>query len=135
MKTHFHDAHERRQYTLACETARRIVRDPALIEDARRFVERAMAPDPHQAVYTTMWRDLLSRPASVIATALIEDSDRGGLLRETSPVFGPGYTSREIAAILNPDGMAMLLKTPMPTSAPDPAELTRRLISLAPPLE
>jgi hypothetical protein len=48
MKTSFRDRHERLKYLKACETARRIVRDPGLIEQARRFVEEAMAPDPHQ---------------------------------------------------------------------------------------
>jgi hypothetical protein len=37
-----------------------------------------------------------ARPASEIAAALIEDSERGRLLRETRPVFGRGLTSREV---------------------------------------
>jgi hypothetical protein len=44
-----------------------------------------------------MWRQLLSQPAAEVAAALIEDSERGRLLRETRPVFGKGLTSREIA--------------------------------------
>jgi hypothetical protein len=101
MKTSFRDRHERLKYLKACETARRIIRDPRLIEQARRFVEEAMAPDPHQRVYTVMWRELLGLPAEDIAAALIEDSDRGQLLRDTSPVFGKGFTSREVVELLD----------------------------------
>jgi hypothetical protein len=103
MKTGFRDRHERLKYLKACETARRITRDAGLIEQARHFLETAMAPDPHQRVYVTMWRELLARPADEIAAALIEDSERGQLLRDTSPVFGPGFTSREVMALLDQD--------------------------------
>lgn len=100
MKTVFYDRHEWRSYVKACEVARRIVADPSLIEDAKRFLERGMAPDPHQSEYVAMWREWLTRPAEEIAAALIEDSPQGSLLRDTSPVFGPGFTSREIVALM-----------------------------------
>jgi hypothetical protein len=102
MKTRFRDRHERLKYLKACETARRIHSDPGLVP-ARQFMERAMAPDPHQSVYTAMWRELLNRPAKEIAAALVEDSDRGELLRDTSPVFGRGFTSRQVVALLDRD--------------------------------
>ena len=103
MKTVFYDRHERLRYLKACEIARRIVRDPRQIEQARRFVEEAMAPDPHQSTYTAMWREILSLPAQDIAAALIEDSEKGQLLRDTSPVFGDGFTSQEVVALLDRD--------------------------------
>ena len=65
-----------------------------------------MAPDPHQRGYTAMWRELLGRPAQEIAEALIGDSERGRLLRETSPVFGKGFTSREVLALMERDRAA-----------------------------
>jgi hypothetical protein len=101
MKTSFRDRHERLKYLKACETARRIIADPRLIDQARCFVEEAMAPDAHQRVYTLMWRELLDRPAAQIAAALVEDSERGQLLRDTSPVFGKGFTSREVVELLD----------------------------------
>jgi hypothetical protein len=101
MKTSFRDRHERLKYLKACETARRITLDPRLVDQARQFVEQAMAPDPHQRAYTSMWREVLELPAAEIAAALIEDSDRGQLLRDTSPVFGKGFTSREIVELLD----------------------------------
>lgn len=100
MKARFHDRHERIDYLKACEVARRIIADPSLIESARRFVEAAMLPDLHQHKYSLIWRELLTNPASEIAAALIEDSERGRLLRETRPVFGRGLTSREVAALV-----------------------------------
>jgi hypothetical protein len=106
MKTSFRDRHERLKYLKACETARRIVGDPSLTEQARRFVEAAMAPDPHQRAYTLIWRELPGLPADAIAAALLEDSDRGQLLRDTSPVFGKGFTSREVVELRDRDRAA-----------------------------
>jgi hypothetical protein len=105
VKTRFHDRHERIDYLKLCEVAQRIIADPALIESVRRFVETAMLPDPHQYdphqyKYGVMWRELLAKPASEIAAALVEDSERGRLLRETRPVFGRGPTSREAVALV-----------------------------------
>jgi hypothetical protein len=100
VKTRFHDRHERLDYLKVCEVARRIVADPSLIESARRFVEAAMLPDPHQHKYGMIWRELLTKPASEIAAALVEGGERGQLLRETRPVFGRGLTSREVAALV-----------------------------------
>jgi len=96
----FHDRHEWIDYLKACEVARRIVADPSMIGDAQRFVASRMAPDPHQRDYALMWQDLLSRPPEEIAMALTEDSPRGRLLRETSPVFGKGLTSRDVAELI-----------------------------------
>jgi hypothetical protein len=101
MATRFHDLHEWIDFLKAQEVARRIVADPSMIADARRFVETHMAPDPHQQSYAQMWLELLSRPPDEVAAALIEDSARGRLLRETRPVFGKGLTSREVAALID----------------------------------
>jgi len=100
MAMRFHDRHEWVDYLKACEVARRLVADPSMIEDARRFVATRMAPDPHQRDYTLMWQELLSRPPAEIAAALTEGSPRGRLLRETRPVFGKGLTSRDVAELI-----------------------------------
>ena len=96
----FHDRHEWIDYLKACEVARRIVADPSMIDDARAFVAKHMDPDPHQRDYAIMWNKLLARPPSEIAAALVEDTARGQLLRETSPVFGKGITSRDVAELI-----------------------------------
>ena len=59
-----------------------------------------MLTDPHQHKYGMMWRELLAKPPGDIAAALVEDSERGRLLRETRPVFGRGLSSREVVALL-----------------------------------
>jgi hypothetical protein len=100
VKTRFYDRHERLDYLKVCEVARRIVADPSLIESARRFVETAMLPDPHRHKYGLIWRELLAKPASEIAAAVIEDGEGGQLLRETRPLFGRGLSSREVAALV-----------------------------------
>jgi len=103
MTMRFHDRHEWIDFLKASEVARRILADPAMIADARRFVAWRMEPDPHQRDYALMWRELLARSPAEIAAALIEDS-RGRLLRETRPVFGKGLTSREVAELIaHPD--------------------------------
>jgi hypothetical protein len=100
MAIHFHDRHEWIDFLKACEVARRLVADPSMIVDAQRFVAKRMLPDPHQCDYALMWQELLSRPPAEIAAALTEDSPRGRLLRETSPVFGKGLTSRDVAELI-----------------------------------
>ena len=96
----FHDRHEWITFLKACEVARRLVADPAMIDDARRFVASRMLPDPHQRDYALMWQDLLAKSPAEIAAALTEDSPRGRLLRETGPVFGKGLTSRDVADLI-----------------------------------
>lgn len=96
----FHDRHEWIAFLKVQEIARRIVADPSMIEDARRFMQRHMRPDPHQAHYVALWDALLDKPPAEIAAALVEHSPRGCLLRETAPVFGKGLTSPEVADLI-----------------------------------
>lgn len=94
LKRRFRDRHEQRAYDRAKEIARRIVNDPSLIGNAVVFLEKHVGDDPHQARYYAAWKVLLTRPASVIAAAMLEDSDVGAELRGSAPVF----------VVLNPDG-------------------------------
>ena len=100
MAMRFYDRHEWIDYLKACEVARRLVADPSMIADAKRFVAARMLPDPHQRDYAVMWQALLAKPPAEIAAALTEDSPRGQLLRETAPVFGKGLTSRDVADLI-----------------------------------
>lgn len=59
-----------------------------------------MLADPHQRVHAEMWRAMLRLPPREIARALVADTERGQLLRETRPVFGRGLSSREVVALL-----------------------------------
>jgi hypothetical protein len=51
MATRFHDRHEWIDFLKAQEVARRIVADPSMIDDAKRFIDRFMRPDPHRRDY------------------------------------------------------------------------------------
>lgn len=101
MKTRFRDRYSQIDYLKACEVARRIVADPALVEHARKWVEGVMTADPHQHRYVLMWHQMLTRTPGEIATALLEDSERGRLLRETRPIFGRGFTSQEVRKLMD----------------------------------
>ncbi len=98
LKQHFHDAHERRAYLRAVETAKRLADDPTLLQPGRTFAERFMRMDPHLSPYYALWLDLLSKDALSVARSLIEDSEQGALLRDTSPVFVT-FTEQELAAL------------------------------------
>lgn len=63
-----------------------------------------MAPDSHKEKYVAMWRELLARPAAEIAAALVEDSDRGQLLRETRPIFDV-LTSQDVSRRVEAAGL------------------------------
>jgi hypothetical protein len=107
MKTSFHDRHDRVDYLKACEVARQIVDEPLQIVAALDFVETVMLADPHQRVHAEMWRAMLRLPPAEIASALVADTPRGQLLRETRPVFGKGLSSRQVVALLEAaDGAA-----------------------------
>lgn len=104
MKRQFYARHQHIDYLKACEIARRIVANSATIEHARQWLEEVMAPDPHQQQYVAIWRELLTRPAVDIAAALVEDSDRGQLLRETRPIFDV-LTSQDVVRLMEQAGL------------------------------
>ena len=98
LKQRFHDAHERRAYARAVETAKRLVDAPELVERGRRFAEQVMRPDPHMARYYETWSKLLNQDVGTIARNLIEDSQHGALLRDTCPVFVT-FTRQELESL------------------------------------
>jgi hypothetical protein len=87
LKTNFYDRYEKRSYLAAREVARRILNEPSLLEAGREYLERFMRSDPHQALHYELWNRLLRLPPEEIVWRLLEDSERGALLRDTYPVF------------------------------------------------
>jgi len=83
-----HDRHEHLQYFKAEWVARRIEETPAVIDEARAFMERFWRDDPHAARYLAVWDALLTNAPGVIAARLLEDSPTGQYLRETCPPSG-----------------------------------------------
>lgn len=100
MKAVFRDRHDRVDSLKACEEARRLLADPSLLDQARRFVDQVMAADESMRPHALRWREVLRLPAAQVAALLIEDSDRGQALRETRPVFGKGLTSQDVARLI-----------------------------------
>lgn len=84
----FRDRQHRYSYLVACETARRLVENPALIDRGRRHLDRFVRHDPRQSDGYRLWTKLMEEPAAVIAERLTERSPRGDYTRETAPSFG-----------------------------------------------
>ena len=85
MATRFHDRHEWITFLKAQEVARRIVADPSMIDDARRFIDKFMRSDPHQRDYVVMWDELLSRSPVEVAAALTERMTADPAARKRAP--------------------------------------------------
>ncbi len=100
MATRFHDRHEWIDFLKAQEVARRIVADPSMIEDARRFIDKFMRPDPHQRDYVVMWDELLSKSPAQVAAALAEDSPRTAASGNRPGVWQGADIVREVAELM-----------------------------------
>ena len=87
LKRRFHDRNERRRYEIALVTAAKLIDDPATLKNGSEYMERHMKADPAQARYYALWKDLMSRDPKEIVREFLSDTERGALLRETSPVF------------------------------------------------
>ena len=88
LKRRFHDRNERRRYEIALVTAAKLIDDPATLKkNGLEYMERHMRTDPAQARYYALWADMISREPKEIVREFLADTDRGALLRETSPVF------------------------------------------------
>ena len=101
MRTVFRDRHERLRYAKFVEVARRLRENPAIIADAHAFVLAHMHPDPSQRAYAKHWLMVLTLPVEMMIDKLLADSPEGDLLRDTAPPFGKGFTSREVAEIID----------------------------------
>lgn len=83
----YHDRHHAFQFLVGRAVGDMILRDPALIADAKAALERCAGGEPQRAHIWTIWRELLSRPADEIAFELARDDERGDLVRQTRPPF------------------------------------------------
>ena len=115
MRDSFHDRHDRIAYAKACAVARRLREDPSLVAEGRAWLERFVAPDPHQAKALLAWRRVLDLPAEAIADLLEEDSAEAQWLRETRPVFCT-FSPVEMVALIK----AASIRPPPPPPSPSP---------------
>jgi hypothetical protein len=100
MKTAFRERHEQLRYAKFVEVSRRLRQNPAMIDDARAFLTH-MQTDPHQRAYADRWIAVLALPVEMIIDKLLADSPEGDLLRDTAPPFGRGFSSREVADLID----------------------------------
>ena len=84
----FHSRSQRFSYLVACENARRIRDDPAILEAGKAHLDRFSRPDPHQRDGYALWLRLLEDGQQAVAAALMDRSAWGDWVRETAPSFG-----------------------------------------------
>jgi hypothetical protein len=84
-----HRLREARSLALHCLTAQKIERDPALLDVARRnlqrWTERAQGEGPR---YLREWREILELPWPAIAEFITSFGERAVRLRQSSPFAG-----------------------------------------------
>ncbi len=81
------DRNKVRSYELARIVAARLLENPALVEEGRKYLERHLKHDPAQRAYYELWSGLIDLGAEEVASRLLADSPEGELLRDTRPVF------------------------------------------------
>jgi acyl-CoA reductase-like NAD-dependent aldehyde dehydrogenase len=69
--------------------ARKIDRDPKLLQIARRNVERwSIQRKDERPAWLAEWSELLNQPWETIAALITEPSENGARLRQSSPFAG-----------------------------------------------
>jgi hypothetical protein len=92
------DQNKKRCYELARIVAAKLVENPLLVEEGRRYLERHVKGDPAQRRYYELWSELLELSPEEIAFQLLADNADGELLRDTRPVFYvPSHMERKAA--------------------------------------
>jgi hypothetical protein len=79
--------HAKFKHALLREVCERLRRDPALVANGRRYIERFMAPDPRMAEYYALWREVIELPVDTICDRLRAETPEGEALRDSCPVF------------------------------------------------
>lgn len=80
---------EARSLAMHTLIAQKLVRDPKVLDRARRNLERWQRRQVEQApLWMKEWRLLLERPCDEVAALIAEPSERGARLRQSSPFAG-----------------------------------------------
>jgi hypothetical protein len=87
LKRRFHDRNERRRYEIALVIAAKLIDDPTIRQNGLDYIDRHMGEGDARPDYRALWLELIARDPKDIARQLLADTDRGALLRDTSPVF------------------------------------------------
>ncbi|HLT38982.1 MAG TPA: hypothetical protein VK034_22015 [Enhygromyxa sp.] len=68
--------------------AARLLDDPSLLDQARARVDAWLTEGPGAHRYARAWRELLAGDVEAVARAIVEDSERGRALRQSTPFAG-----------------------------------------------
>lgn len=82
-----YDRNKERSYEVTRIIAAKLVENPTLIEEGRKYLERHVKDQPGQRWRYELWTGILQLSANEIASRLLADSAEGQLLRDTRPVF------------------------------------------------
>jgi hypothetical protein len=85
-----HRLHEARSLAMHAAIARKIERDPALMEIARGNLHRWRQLEAHRPTpkWLKEWSTMLNRPWPEIASLMVDPSERAARLRQSSPFAG-----------------------------------------------
>jgi hypothetical protein len=79
---------EARSLALHAVIARKLERDPTLLQIARANVERWSAQRNSAAAWLDEWREILNQPWQNVAALITEPSENAARLRQSSPFAG-----------------------------------------------
>ena len=83
-----HSRLDERSLALHQLVARKVLADPALLNQARENLRRWQALDGSPSLALSEWADILSGPVDQVAQFLAEPSERAIRLRQSSPFAG-----------------------------------------------
>jgi hypothetical protein len=83
-----HELAEARSLAYHREIAMRLVAEPAMIATARKRIGEWTTNRRCHADYLAQWRSILSRSIDEIAAAIIDESETGRSLRQSTPFAG-----------------------------------------------
>lgn len=84
--------------------ARRLLREPGLLDIARARLDELRTVNPHGRVYHDRWHELISAPRERLLKAMTEDSEAADALRKESPftILVPAKDRRRVFQALAP---------------------------------
>jgi Fe2+ or Zn2+ uptake regulation protein len=93
-----------RSKALHKEVGKKLLRQPQLLEVARRRLEKMRVATPYAQVYVERWEHLLSGPIEYVLQVLGADDEDSSALRHASPFAGV-LTQQERLAALRRQGL------------------------------
>lgn len=99
-----HAISDLRSRALHVEIGRKLIRDPELIESARRRLQRLQQTIPYSQPYLDRWHELLSGSLEKILQVLGSEYEKSIALRHVSPFAGI-LSERERLEILRKQGL------------------------------